>query len=359
MEDNKNNTDEKDFGETIGLRDEIGEIQEAIADFEVGKKLNVAIIAEIFGGKTTLINEIEKLNLSRATKVTFSEIVRDKKEISLSDGAKRVVLLDNCHFLYVRKPGGFDTFYEFLDMISSQNRIFITTWNIHSWKYLKEAFELGKYFPVQIVIPAFDKEDIKHLILKRYEEGEIVFNNGGKSEEEPLLYITEYPLELSTLGRKISIPILKVNTHYLKRRILNKKNKKNEKEEKEENEKTAEHRVFEKIYLESKGNPGVALKIWKLALDYPHIKPEDVGNFSYDIELGQEEAFVLSLILSYQGLKKSDIVDIIGSTLKMDEVLFRLLNQELVSEDENNSFRVKPQALRSVIAYLQKLRLIW
>lgn len=78
MEDNKNNTDEKKFGEIIGLRDEIGEIQEAIAEFEVGKKLNVAIIAGLFGGKTTLINEIKKLSLSRATKITFSEIVRNK-----------------------------------------------------------------------------------------------------------------------------------------------------------------------------------------------------------------------------------------------------------------------------------------
>lgn len=354
MEDNSNRTHEKNFGEIIGLRDEIGEIQEAIADFEIGKKLNVAIIAGLFGGKTTLINEIEKLNLSRATKITFSMVVRDKKEISLSDDTKKVVLLDNCHFLYVRKPGGFDIFYEFLDMISSQNRIFITTWNIYSWRYLNEAFGLGKYFPVQVIIPAFEKKDLKHLVLKRYEEGEIIFNNSGESEKEPLIYITEYPLELPSLGRKISIPILKINTRYLKRYLLNEK-----KEEKEEKEKTAEHRVFEKIHLESKGNPGVALKIWKLALDYPHIKPEDIGNFSYDIELEQEEAFVLNLILSYQGLKKTDIIDMIGSMLKMDEILFRLLNQELIFQGEDNSFRVRPEALRSAIAYLEKLRLVW
>ncbi|AKB81129.1 hypothetical protein MSBR3_0551 [Methanosarcina barkeri 3] len=354
MEDNSSKTDETVFGEIIGMRDEIGKIQEAIADFEVGKKLNVAIIAGLFGGKTTLIKEIEKLNLSRATKITFSEIVRDEKEISLPGDTKRVVLLDNCHFLYVRKPGGFDIFYEFLDMISSQNRIFITTWNIYSWKYLKEVFELEKYFPVQIVVPAFSKEHLKQLIFNRYEDGEIIFNNGGESDEEPVAYITEYPIELSAIGRKISIPILKINIHYLKKYLLNEK-----KEKEEGKEKTAEHRVFERIHLESKGNPGVALKIWKLALDYPHIKPEDVGNFSYDIELEQEEAFVLSLVLSYQGLKKSDIVDIIGSMLKTDEVLFRLLNQELIFEDENKSFRVRPEALRSVIAYLEKLRLVW
>ncbi len=345
-----NKTDKKEFGEVIGLNDEIGKIQAAIADFEVGKKLNVAIIAGLFGGKTTLINEIEKLNLNKATKIAFSEIVRNKNEIFLPDDTKRVVLLDNCHFLYIRKASGFDILYDFLDLISSQNRIFITTWNLYSWKYLNEAFELGKYFPVQVFIPAFEKEDIKHLILERYEEGEIIFNNGGESEEEPFIYITEYPLELSLVGRKISIPILRINFHYLKKRFLN---------EKEEKEKNAEHRVFEKTHLESKGNPGIALKVWELGLDYPHINPESIGNFSYDIELEYEEAFVLSLILSYQGLKKSEIIEMIDSVLRTDEILFRLLNQELIFQDEDNSFRVRPEALRSVIAYLEKLRLVW
>jgi hypothetical protein len=348
-----NSSDNIDYGDVLGLRDEIGEIQAAIADFEVGKRINVAIIAGLLGGKTTLINEIERLNLNRATKITFSEIVRDKKEISLPHDVKRVILLDNCHFLYIRKTGGFDIFYEFLDLISSQNKIFITTWNLYSWKYLNEAFELGKYFSVQIILPAFEKENLESLILKRYEKEEIIFNNEGESEEESLIYITEYPLELASVGRKIALPILKINTHYLKKHLLGKKEKKGEKEE------TAEHRVFEKIHLESKGNPGVALRIWELGLDYPHIKPENIGSFSYDIELGQEEAFALNLILSYQGLKKSEISDMIGSVLRTDEILFRLLNQELVFQDGYGAFRVRPEALRSVIAYLEKLRLVW
>lgn len=39
MEAHINNIDEKGFGEILGLREEIGEIQVAIADFEVGKNL--------------------------------------------------------------------------------------------------------------------------------------------------------------------------------------------------------------------------------------------------------------------------------------------------------------------------------
>jgi hypothetical protein len=340
------------LGEVLGLRDTIGEVQAAIADFDVGKRLNVAIIAEPLGGKTTLINEIEKLNLNRATKITFSGIIRDKEEISLPEDTKRVMILDNCHFLYMRKPGGFDVFYEFLNMVSSQNRIFITTWNTFSWKYLNEAFKLEKYFPVLIPIPALEKENLKDLLLKRYEKGEITFGGGEEAKEKALVYIEDHPLELASLGRKVYIPILKINLSYLKKRLFSS-------EEKEEEKETAESRVFGEIYRESKGNPGIALRVWELSIDYPYIEPDDVPHFSYDIELEQEEAFVLELILSYQGLRKSEIVDMISSVLRTDEILFQLLNQKLIFEHEDGSFRVRPEALRSVIAYLEKLRLVW
>lgn len=343
-----NGSEENSFGEILGLRDEIGEIQASISDYEIGKKLNIAIVAGPLAGKTTLLGEIEKINLSRATKITFSEIARDKKEISLPDDAKRIVLFDNCHFLYRRKTGGFDIFYEFLDMISSQERLFITTWNLYSWRYLNEAFGLERYFPVQIFIPALKKENLSLFILKRYEKAEIRFYNDNESEEEPLIYTVKYPLELSSLGRKILITVPKINIPYLKNRLLNKKETQ-----------TTEDRVFEKIYMESKGNPGIARRIWELGLDYPQIKPEDIGQFSFNIELEYEEAFVLSLILSYQGLKKTEISDMIGSTLRVDEIIFRLLNQELIFKEEDGSFRVRPEALHSVVAYMEKIRLVW
>ncbi|HWQ65171.1 MAG TPA: hypothetical protein VN429_12190 [Methanospirillum sp.] len=70
----------------------------------------------------------------------------------------------------MRKPGGFDTFYEFLDMISSQERLFITTWNLHSWRYLNEAFGIERYFPVQVFIPDFNKENLNPLSSKGMEK---------------------------------------------------------------------------------------------------------------------------------------------------------------------------------------------
>lgn len=342
------NSGKKDFGEVLGLKKEIEKIQETIADFDTGKKLNIAIVAEPLRGKTTLSSEIERINLNRATKITFSKIVQDKNEISLPDDTKKVVIFDNCHFLYMRKPGGFDIFYEFLDMISSQNRIFVTTWNIYSWKYLNEAFGLVKFFPVQIFIPAFEKENLRFFILKRYEKNEIKFAKDEESKEEPFFYIIKYPLELASLGKKISIPVPKINISYLRNRLL-----------KKQKIEAAEDQVFEKLYLESNGNPGIALRIWELGLDYPWMKPKNIGIFSYEVDLEYEEAFTLSLILSYQSLKKSEIAEIMGSMVSVNKILYQLLSQELILKDENDSYLVRPEALSSVITYMEKLRLVW
>ncbi|MCG7850070.1 MAG: hypothetical protein MIO93_12965, partial [ANME-2 cluster archaeon] len=66
----------------IGLTEESLNIQVAIADFEMGKRSNIAIIAEPFAGKSTLLNEIERKNPSRVTRLSFSSIAISHDEIS-------------------------------------------------------------------------------------------------------------------------------------------------------------------------------------------------------------------------------------------------------------------------------------
>ncbi len=85
--------------EIIGFKDEIASIQTAIADFKSGQKLNIAIIAEPFAGKTMLVNEIEKMNPQMVTRLSFSSIVKNKDEIKLPEQSKRIVIFGNCHFL--------------------------------------------------------------------------------------------------------------------------------------------------------------------------------------------------------------------------------------------------------------------
>ena len=390
-EDLRNTLHANDLVKIPVFQEVIGKIQAVIADFKMGKQGNVAIIAEPFAGKSTLLEEIENKNREKVTKITFSSLVHNKENKAnkekitlrensdqensdqaksnqeksdqenpnqsypdypdlLPENLKQIVLLDNCHFLYMRKVGGFEVLYEFLDMISSRKQIFITTWNLYSWDYLDASFGIGKYFPVQIHIPKFSKEDLRTLILRAYEEGEIRFEDDLEGEKEPFLYLMKYPLELTLLGKEIVIPFPKGNITNIKKRFM-----------KKEKQPGAEDRVFEKIYLESKGNPGLALRIWELGIEYPRARPEKIGGFSFEIELEYEEAFVLSQILSHQRLKKEEIAGITGSWdgNRAGETIFRLLAQELIIMDEESYYRLRPEALHSIASFLKNLRLVW
>ncbi len=88
--------------EIIGFQEEIAKIQTAIADFESGHKLNIAIMAEPFAGRTTLLNEIEKMNQYKVTRLSFSSIVKNIDDVKLSEQSKRIVMIDDCQFLYGR-----------------------------------------------------------------------------------------------------------------------------------------------------------------------------------------------------------------------------------------------------------------
>ncbi len=73
-----NNSQIKPSIAITGFDKEIQDIQTAIAGFESGNNLNIAIISEPFSGKTTLINEIERNNNQKVARISFSSIVKNK-----------------------------------------------------------------------------------------------------------------------------------------------------------------------------------------------------------------------------------------------------------------------------------------
>ncbi len=163
--------------ELTEFHEEIANIQAAIADFESGKKLNIAIIAEPFAGRTAIANEIETINVQKVTRLNLLCPVKNRSEIALPEQSKRIVIIDDCQFLYTRRIGGFDILEDFLKNVASSSNLFITTWNLYSWKYLDEVLDIGTYFPVQIALPRLTAGDIKECILSMYEKDEILLAN--------------------------------------------------------------------------------------------------------------------------------------------------------------------------------------
>lgn len=342
------NSDKKaQVKDMIGFQEEIAKIQTAIADFKSGQNLNIAIISEPFAGKTTFLGAIEKMNPQKVTRLSFSSILKNKEDSKIPENSKRVVIIDDCNFLYERKIGGFETLEYFLRSTVSSSNIFITTWNLYSWNYLDEVIKIEEYFPVQIKLPKFTKDRIKEFILSKYEEKEIKFEEDVAFQKEKVFEPKKLTISIKPLEKTINIPYFKINYSLIKFRLLKKEEKVG-----------IEDIIFEKIHRISNGNPGVAMIIWEKSLEYPIIKPSKINDVSFNIDLDYKESFVLFLILSMKSINNDKLSDILGPDFQVDKMIFGLSNQGLITVDDI-SCNIKPEAIKSIIEYLKKLRMVW
>lgn len=256
------------------------------------------------------------------------------------------MILDNCHFLYQRTICGFDILEDFLKSILSSNNLVITTWNLYSWNYLDEVLNIGKFFPVQLKLPKFTLGELKELILSGYKEGELEFLDDVTPEAKRVVNVVRYPVAIKRLEKSFNIPFFKIDFARLRFRLSRKEEKKK-----------AEDIVFEMVNRVANGNPGVAKVIWAKSLEYPSIKPSSVREPSFKIELDYTESFILYVILSMESITEENLVVITGE-IKVDQILYRLTQQGLITV-EYGYYKIRPEALHSVVDYLKKTRVMW
>ncbi|MBN2488654.1 MAG: hypothetical protein JXA98_06465 [Methanosarcinaceae archaeon] len=334
----------------IGYNSEIENIQKTIADFGSGKKTNIAIISEPFAGRTTLLDAMEEMPNERITRITLSSIIKNKNAPAFPETLEKIVLVDNCHLLYMRKIGGFDVLEDFLRSITGPDHLFITTWNIYSWNYLDAAINIGNYFPVQIKLPPLNKGVLKELIMSRYKKDELMFVEDAISKDTKVKFIhfSRIPVTIKPLEKTIEIPFVDIHFNLLRSRLLPKKEEKI----------TAEDIIFELISDISNGNPGIALVVWGKNLEYPVIKPSYIKKFSGTIYLDYNEAFILNIILSMESINSEELEEIAGSDHHIDNTLSKLSNQELINI-KDGQYSIRPESMYSTVDFLKKARLVW
>jgi hypothetical protein len=331
----------------LGFEEQVINVQKAIADFENGQKLNIAIIAEPFAGKTSILDIIEKENANIISRISVQSIMDNKGKLATSSKLNKIVMIDDCHFLYMRKIGGFSILEAFLNSISAYNdHLFITAWNLFSWNYLEEAANIGINFPIQITLPKLKDSEIKECILSAYGPDEITFVNDVEGYDEKIIEIVRHPIVIKVLHKTINIVFLKINFSVLKKKF-----------QKAEGEIDTKDLIFKKINRISNGNPGIAEAIWENNLEYPNVKLSQFEHISSNIDLDYNESFILSNILAMRIIKKENLSDIVDDP-HIDTILFRLLQQGLIGIDDAN-YSIKPEAIRNSVELLQKLRLVW
>ncbi|MDG6256230.1 MAG: hypothetical protein QCH35_01385 [Methanomicrobiaceae archaeon] len=323
------------------FQNELETITAAIESYGKKPHQNIAIIADPFAGQQLVIEEIKRRYPDTISYLPFFSVVTGKDFIPNLYTAKDVVVMERCHFLALRKIGGFVMLDEFLDFISSSEKLFITTWNSYSWSYLNAVRQIEGFFPEIIHLPKMDSKTLKDLILVKYEGAKIEFVDDRVIEEKKGIEVLERKITLPIVNRVVSIPWITYSPSVSKLEGIEVKDA-----------------VFDRINSIADGNYGVAQRVWERSLDYPEMKMSNIPVTPCAVDLTINEAFLLTIILSMESIQLVDLAEIAGPEINIDQNLYRLIQHGLV-EEEKGYFHIKPEALKCVGNYLTRIRMVW
>lgn len=332
----------------IGLEKELQTITEAIERSGSGAPEHIAIIAEPLGGRTTIVSEIRRLYGDNVRYFPLEFVISPTSLPDFSTIPEDIILIDNCRFLATRRIGGFDVLDAFLHAQISSKKLFITTWNAFAWQYLAAVMNLDAYFPTVVTLEKMDTPVLKQVIISRHKPGEIRFLDDGAAERSMFYSLIHQKVRLPLMGREIAIPWIKLNVTVMLRRLPRKNRI----------QISIEDVIFEKINRIARGNPGVAILLWESALKENTISLSAITETPFSLDLDTNESFILTIILSMKSLHQKDLTAIAGSEMDIRRVLYRLVQQGVVTENAGY-YSIPPFALGPVIEYLKKTRRLW
>jgi hypothetical protein len=241
---------------------------------------------------------------------------------------------------------GFHLLDEFIEILSRKEKIWITTWNIHTWRYLTAVKDIGSLFGKQIELKQKTEPEIRRLILSK--------------QLSSLFYIIDLPVPrrmvLIPKQQKITIPILNktlVFSYYSLRLRLFMAILRNKSQELEPSE-----LIFERLYQISNGNPGIALSIWQQACDAWEIRLSNLIPPSISGISDPNTAYILSLIMTYEDVLISDLVSSLPSEIDLNLIISKLRDKELVLVN-NKRIQINPIAAGVIAKELKRIRMVW
>ena len=240
---------------------------------------NVGLIGESGYGKTYLLNLL-KDKLSDIAKVDFFQpskrqsieaFLTEIKRKSDSENEESIYLVDNLHFLFLSKVGGFENIREFFTSIdmSTDNISWVVGINGNTWNYLDSILNKTRYFSSLHHMGRWSEEELRNLIIKKHES-------------------TGYSLSFDNI-----LMAMKSDNHY-------------------EDKKYVEEKYFRILWEESLGNPEIAQRMWvkslrpspspkSLNVGIPHSRYESIKG------LPNEFYFVLASIVRHVEITLKDL----------------------------------------------------
>lgn len=282
------------------------DITDIIENWKLGKsdESSIAIHGEKGVGKTRFVEQLALGNDIEVMQVTFDGKITNKEEfletitglfneeikiVNLfkflaSYDKKTIIILDDCHNLFLSKEDGFETlktFLNFLVKIDNPNLLWVSTFGTFSWNYLQSALKIDRYFRYILRLPRWSDTNIRDLIIHKHDR------TGFKLTYDPLIFA--------------------MNT------------KKSAKEFED-----LQFKFFQIIWSQSRGNPTIAIFLWLSSIHQTHARSikvslPKVSNASHLLSLLDEHLFVYGAIIKHGNLTVREAADILS--ISKEEVI--------------------------------------
>jgi hypothetical protein len=366
----------------VGRQEEYKIIQEALLRWRSGNSCSILNVGEKGSGKTSLINCFQKRFFSdfetlRGTIVkklttetemahyisqlfglpenlTFDQLVQ-----AINAGGKRIVILEGCHNLYLRRINGFEAFRQFLSLIIQTNLrvMWVLTMDEYAWRYLARAGlqrQTQLCFDAVINVQPMKKEDIRESIVTRH-------NDSG--------YQLRYSMndELRNKLRKQ----FKIWRDVTERQL----------------QKALEDEFFDTLFSISFGNISVAIFYWLNSLRFTgndidpvtpyseksresqeitgsngvEVQPLKLPEFHFLSDLSVEQNFALLAIIEHENLTADELATVLDIPYSDSlYILSSLANKRLITFEENGGrYSINPIILRPIIDALINQNLVY
>jgi hypothetical protein len=364
----------------VGRQEEYKTVQEALLRWCSGNSCSILNIGEKGSGKTSLINCFQKRFFSdfetlRGTIVkkltTETEMVHyisqlfslpenltfDQLVQAINAGGKRIVILEGCHNLYLRRINGFEAFRLFLSLITQTNLkvMWILSMDEYAWRYLARAIPIDMLcFDHMINVQPMKKEDIREAIVTRH-------NDSG--------YQLRYSMndELRNKLRKQ----FKIWRDVTERQL----------------QKALEDEFFDTLSSISSGNISVAIFYWLNSLRFTdndidpvtpysqrsresqeitgsngvEVQPLKLPEFHFLSDLSVEQNFALLAIIEHENLTADELATVLDIPYSDSlYILSSLANKRLITFEENGGrYSINPIILRPIIDALINQNLVY
>jgi hypothetical protein len=333
----------EDLAETI-LVPEYHQLRKMIEEARGKPGSHIAILGEPYSGREYLVKRLARDHPDDAVYISFSSPVEDFSASGIAGPVAPIIFIEGAHYLFTKKVGGFRELRAFKSFVVSTDRTVISSWNTHAWEYACAVEDIDAFCSGTFRIPPLTMQRLMDGILAFY-HGEIRCINDATIKQSVMVSSITHTVRIPFLGKEITLPGLSIDWNLLISAVRRKKQ-----------EDSPEKIVFSRLESVSKGNMGIALRLWNQSLDYPEIRVSRIHEISVLPDLTIDERFLLATLLMTESAESKAISQITGES-SLINCIYPLKARQLI-EESDGTVRIRPAMLNQITAHLRATRMV-